>query len=69
MPSHNLKIGDDVFIPDLFSRHKFRVPDGENYTVDKLIDADRLQVSNDQHNIVGHYSHFAKIVAEEQIQH
>lgn len=56
---HNFKIGDDVYIPDLFARSKFRVPDDEQYVVDKLIDDERLQVSREDHSFVGHYSHFA----------
>ena len=58
---HNFKVGDDVYIPDLFARHKFRVPDDEQYVVDKLIDDERLQVSDEDHSFVGHYSHFAVV--------
>ena len=63
MPSqkHNFKVGDDVYIPDLFARHKFRVPDDEQYVVDKLIDNERLQVSIEDRSFVGHYSHFAVV--------
>lgn len=63
MPSqkHNFKVGDDVCIPELFARHKFRVPDDEQYVVDKLIDDERLQVSSEDHSFVGHYSHFALV--------
>lgn len=58
---HNFKVGDDVYIPDLFARHKFRVPDDGQYVVDKLIDDERLQVSDEDHSFVGHYSHFAVV--------
>ena len=65
MPSqkHNFKVGDDVYIPDLFARHKFRVPDDEQYVVDKLIDDERVQVSIEDRSFVGHYSHFAVVSA------
>ena len=65
MPSqkHNFKVGDDVYIHDLFARHKFRVPDDEQYVVDKLIDDERLQVSIEDRSFVGHYSHFAGVSA------
>lgn len=67
MPSqkHNFKVGDDVYIPDLFARHKFRVPDDEQYVVDKLIDDERLQVSSADNSFVGHYSHFAIVKPNE----
>ncbi len=58
---HEFKVGDDVVIPDFFARYKFRVPDDGLYTVDKLIDDERLQVSNDDVSFVGHYSHFAVV--------
>jgi len=31
------------------------------YVVDKLIDDERLQVSDEDHSFVGHYSHFAVV--------
>ena len=63
MPSqkNNFKVGNEVYIPDLFARHKFRVPDDGQYTVDKLVDDERLQVSNEDHCFIGHYSHFALV--------
>lgn len=57
---HDFQVGDEVVMPDLFSRYKFRVPDNEVYLVDKIGENDQIHVSNNEREFSGHFSHFAK---------
>lgn len=58
--NNDFRIGDEVVMPNLFSRYKFRVPDDESYTIDKIGQNGLIYVSNNKREFSGHFSHFAK---------
>lgn len=61
MKMHDFKVGDEVVVPSEFARCKLHVEAGEVFIVDKKIGAELLRVSNDEHSLEAHFSHFSYV--------
>lgn len=68
---HDFSVGETVWIPDEFARHKFIVSSHQRFEVKQIIGNDQLYVchienpdipfTNNQKCFTAHFSHFAKI--------